>query len=230
MDTVTVDPVRAAARHQSLRSLEERNALVVANLRLVGWVLRQRFQRKTPGCDDDDDLFQVGCIALMRAAELYDPEALGGHGRKFSSYAVPAIHRAMTAHLLHTDSLVAIPTHVLGEERQELVERLRPGRVSPWGYVLARDTANPAQETIDRDELRRKREWLRWALGRMPPDRRRVMELRLAGKTLVEVGQVMGLSRERIRQLESDARRRLLAEHAALPAGRVEEEGACWEK
>lgn len=59
-----------------------REEIVEGNLRLVLSVI-QRFS----GRDDADDLFQVGCIGLMKAIENFD----FGFGVMFSTYAVPLI-------------------------------------------------------------------------------------------------------------------------------------------
>lgn len=59
-----------------------REALVEGNLRLVLSVI-QRFN----GRDDADDLFQVGCIGLMKAIENFDFT----FNVMFSTYAVPLI-------------------------------------------------------------------------------------------------------------------------------------------
>ncbi len=60
-----------------------REKLISGNLRLVLSII-QRFAGKT---GDADDLFQVGCIGLMKAIDNFDTEV----GVKFSTYAVPMI-------------------------------------------------------------------------------------------------------------------------------------------
>ena len=60
-----------------------RNELVEGNLRLVLSVI-QRFDRSG---ENPDDLFQVGCIGLLKAIENFDP----GLGVRFSTYGVPMI-------------------------------------------------------------------------------------------------------------------------------------------
>ncbi len=60
-----------------------RERLIRGNLRLVLSII-QRFAGK---CDDADDLFQVGCIGLIKAIDHFDTEI----GVKFSTYAVPMI-------------------------------------------------------------------------------------------------------------------------------------------
>lgn len=62
---------------------QARNALVEGNLRLVLSVI-QRFDRSG---ENPDDLFQVGCIGLLKAIENFDPTM----NVKFSTYGVPMI-------------------------------------------------------------------------------------------------------------------------------------------
>lgn len=60
-----------------------RQDFIYGNLRLVLSVL-QRFHNRT---ENIDDLFQVGCIGLIKALDNFDTS----HGVKFSTYAVPMI-------------------------------------------------------------------------------------------------------------------------------------------
>jgi RNA polymerase sporulation-specific sigma factor len=62
---------------------EARNALVEGNLRLVLSVI----QRFSSSGENMDDLFQVGCIGLLKAIEHFDMSL----GVKFSTYGVPMI-------------------------------------------------------------------------------------------------------------------------------------------
>jgi RNA polymerase sporulation-specific sigma factor len=63
--------------------LEARDKLINGNLRLVLSVI-QRFNNRG---EYVDDLFQVGCIGLMKAIDNFDL----AHNVKFSTYAVPMI-------------------------------------------------------------------------------------------------------------------------------------------
>jgi RNA polymerase primary sigma factor len=65
---------------------EDQNKLVEQNINLVRGVLKKEFV-DTFGLWDD--LFQHGCIGLMRAAQKYDP----GLGVKFSTYSYHYIRR-----------------------------------------------------------------------------------------------------------------------------------------
>ncbi len=64
--------------------MEAREELINGNLKLVLSVIK-RFSRRG---ENPDDLFQVGCIGLIKAIDNFDSEA---YDVKFSSYAVPMI-------------------------------------------------------------------------------------------------------------------------------------------
>jgi RNA polymerase sporulation-specific sigma factor len=108
------------ARNGDTRAREK---LVTGNLRLVLSVI----QRFTNRGETSDDLFQVGCIGLMKAIDNFDPS----HEVKFSTYAVPMI---------------------IGEVRRHLRDN-NPVRVSR----SMRDTAYHAMQTRERlsNELNR---------------------------------------------------------------------------
>lgn len=63
--------------------LNAREELINGNLRLVLSVI-QSFKSR---CDNPDDLFQVGCIGLIKAIDNFDPTL----DVRFSTYAVPMI-------------------------------------------------------------------------------------------------------------------------------------------
>ena len=63
--------------------LSAREELINGNLRLVLSVI-QSFKSR---CDNPDDLFQVGCIGLIKAIDNFDPTL----EVRFSTYAVPMI-------------------------------------------------------------------------------------------------------------------------------------------
>lgn len=60
-----------------------RDELAKGNLKLVLSILK-RYQNRT---DNMDDLFQIGCVGLMKAIDNFDLS----HNVKFSTYAVPLI-------------------------------------------------------------------------------------------------------------------------------------------
>ena len=70
-------------RRAKLGDEQARDALVEGNLRLVLSVI-QRFDKRG---ESPDDLFQVGCIGLMKAIANFDPDKQV----RFSTYGVPMI-------------------------------------------------------------------------------------------------------------------------------------------
>ena len=60
-----------------------KDELAKGNLKLVLSILR-KYQNR---CDNMDDLFQIGCVGLMKAIDNFDLS----HNVKFSTYAVPLI-------------------------------------------------------------------------------------------------------------------------------------------
>ena len=76
---------------------QAREDLIQGNLRLVLSII-QRFNGKVR---DADDLFQVGCIGLIKAIDHFDTEI----GVKFSTYAVPMIIGEIRRYLRDNNAL-----------------------------------------------------------------------------------------------------------------------------
>ena len=64
---------------------QARQTLIEGNLRLVLSVI-QRFDKRG---ESPDDLFQVGCIGLIKAISNFDPDKQV----RFSTYGVPTVYR-----------------------------------------------------------------------------------------------------------------------------------------
>ena len=74
-----------------------RDLLVEGNLKLVLSILK-RFNNK---CDNMDDLFQIGCVGLLKAIDNFDLS----HEVKFSTYAVPMILGEVRRYLRDNNSI-----------------------------------------------------------------------------------------------------------------------------
>lgn len=74
-----------------------RNDLVEGNLKLVLSILK-RFNNR---CENMDDLFQVGCVGLLKAIDNFDLS----HEVKFSTYAVPMILGEVRRYLRDNNSI-----------------------------------------------------------------------------------------------------------------------------
>ena len=77
--------------------LEARELYIKGNLRLVLSVIR-RFGNSS---ENADDLFQIGCIGLMKAIDHFDPTL----NVKFSTYAVPMIIGEIRRYLRDNNSI-----------------------------------------------------------------------------------------------------------------------------
>lgn len=76
---------------------ETRDKFIQGNLRLVLSVI-QRFSNRG---ENPDDLFQVGCIGLIKALDNFDTS----HGVKFRTYAVPMIIGEIRRYLRDNNSI-----------------------------------------------------------------------------------------------------------------------------
>ena len=88
VDTAKLPLYKEAEMTEMLKKIKEgdasvREKFITGNLRLVLSVI----QRFTSRGENPDDLFQVGCIGLIKALDNFDMS----HGVKFSTYAVPMI-------------------------------------------------------------------------------------------------------------------------------------------
>ena len=76
---------------------EAREEYIKGNLRLVLSVIK-RFSNSN---ENADDLFQIGCVGLMKAVDHFDPDRLV----KFSTYAVPMIIGEIRRYLRDNNSI-----------------------------------------------------------------------------------------------------------------------------
>ena len=102
INTSTLKVLSAEEKEQLLQKAKNgdakaREELIAGNLRLVLSII-QRFNGKSK---DADDLFQVGCIGLIKAIDHFDTEI----GVKFSTYAVPMIIGEIRRYLRDNNTL-----------------------------------------------------------------------------------------------------------------------------
>ena len=88
VDTAKLITLKEDEKRELLKKTKEgdgeaREKMILGNIRLVLSVV----QRFAPKKDSADDLFQVGCIGLIKAIDNFDPS----FNVKFSTYAVPMI-------------------------------------------------------------------------------------------------------------------------------------------
>jgi len=115
---------RKAIIYDRMRGQEALQAFAEDNLPLVAALVR----RFPPGLHEPEELYQQGCIGLMKAIARYNPE----WGTAFSTYAVPLILGEM-----RMLSRQAAPVHIPRPER-ELRMKLRRTEAE-LAHVLSRD-------------------------------------------------------------------------------------------
>ncbi len=102
VDTSVLPTLTAAQSKQLLRQIRQgdadaRNTFINCNLRLVLSIV----QRYASRCNNLDDLFQIGCVGLIKSVDNFNPK----FGVCFSTYAVPMIDGEIRRFLRESNSL-----------------------------------------------------------------------------------------------------------------------------
>ncbi|TQJ91253.1 RNA polymerase sigma-70 factor (sigma-B/F/G subfamily) [Streptomyces sp. SLBN-31] len=87
--------------------------------RLVPLARRIAGKYRNAGGEEQDDLFQVACLGLVKAVDGYDPE----RGHAFLSYALPTVTGELKRHLRDRTGLVRLPRPV--QEARQRVNRVQ---------------------------------------------------------------------------------------------------------
>lgn len=210
--------------HQSLRTVEDRNALVVANLRLVDFCINKMHR----GGDDAfvrkvgsrADLFQHGVIGLINAAELWDES----QGIKFSTYAVWAIKRRLikamteggivrTPYYHSRNAAYKKETMRVSEATLLAAEKARCVlHFSALSGVGEEQSPDEILNIVARAELPSmfddadSRLAIEEALELLDERKRQIVRMfYFDGLRMLEIGRELGITRERVRQLRNKA-------------------------
>jgi RNA polymerase sigma factor (sigma-70 family) len=195
-----------------------RNAIVTANLGLVHAVAR-RYAAHHPG--ELDDLTQAGALGLARAVERFDPE----RGVRFSTYAGLWVRASCTRYLAAQGDVsagrVGRPSvqrrlDAVPDGEHEHRDRLRRQLVAMAPALRLDAPLGDAEGSTHLDmvpdagplpdELAAQRARVavaHRAIEVLDERSARIMRRRLEGATLAAVGRELGVSRERVRQIEA---------------------------
>lgn len=194
----------ARARHE----LAERNLALVQSI-------ANKFQGRGL---DLEDLVAEGTVGLLRAIDKFEPE----RGLRFSTYATHCVRGFIQRAISNTGRTIRLPAYLSETAQRERAfrapkvvsyhRRLR----SEDGELLQLLAAKAPQPDVEARQ-NAARDHVRLLLLSLSARERKVLSRRfgLGGRgveTLAAVGEDLGVSRERVRQLETRAMRRLGAE------------------
>jgi RNA polymerase sigma factor (sigma-70 family) len=207
---VTAEEERNLTRRAKAGDPAALQALLAAHRGML-WQFARRWGRKIDGFDLDD-AFQEVQIAAIEALETYDPES----GYRFLTYAGRKIVWTLKR-LWQRQGTISIPGG--GNLRApHLREKARQARKigaidQAFGMADPHGEIQPVERAIAAEEKRH----LRRALDRLPARERLVVLNRIvAGEKLEPIGRRIGVSKERVRQLQTKALKELKRHCAAL--------------
>lgn len=180
---------------------EEELAIFMANRGLAhAYAIRVRQHN-----DSTDDLVQAACIGLMRAIRAHDPER-----GKLSTCAQWWMRQAVDRERASW-KMIAVPYYLRYTRHKQrthtdAAETVLAASVVPIDFTFpAARVDDPETSAEAHDQV----EALRRAIDALPPRSRFVVNARLDGRRLEDIGEVVGVTKERVRQLYEQAVREL---------------------
>lgn len=189
---------------------KEQDKLVTDNIGYVVTMAKQYAGRGVPM----DDLISEGNMAMVDASRKFEADK----GKRFVSYAAPFIRHAMEETIERQAGLYRVPR---SEATRETKRRKMPVSVdepipigSATGFsllsLLVNKNVKQADLSIEDEQTAQK---INNAIAKLD-DREREVVKRYFGigaetNTMAEIGEAMGLKRERVRQIRNKAIRKL---------------------
>lgn len=205
---------------ENYRLTDEQRDLVERNIRLAFSMALNH--RSCPPQFRDDAAGQA-MLGLMRAAQKFDPTK----GNEFSTYAAYWIKRAIQRFMLG-NYVISLPSHAMEACRKDPVIAARVDAVMRSTRFADLDIGDGSNRIAADDGDQRVAfdaadvENYRAAKDRLPETLRRVIERRSDGETLQSIAEDYGVTRERVRQWESQAI--LIIKRSVLPPDELAKE------
>ena len=181
---------------------EAREQYIKGNLRLVLSVIK-RFQNSN---ENADDLFQIGCIGLMKAVDNFDDTL----NVKFSTYAVPMIIGEIRRYLRDYNSIrVSRSLRDIAYKAIYTKENMIKKNLKEPVYSEGGDTLYVMDQISD--QKNKEDHWLenlslREAMNRLNQREKHIIEMRFyEGRTQMEVADEIGISQAQVSRLEKNA-------------------------
>ena len=232
VDITNIDTsnLKVLSNDEMIKLFKENNKeeLINGNLRLVLSILKNYKTR----VDNMDDLFQVGCIGLIKAIDNFDLK----YNVKFSTYAVPMILGEIRRYIRDTTSLrisrsikdtaykILKVKELLTNKEPSIEELSNYLGISEYDIALAlnsmKDTLsfsepiyNDGGDTIYLEDQIKKDDYysldlkiaLKDAIGKIKEKERLILlERYILGKTQLEISESLGISQAQVSRLEKN--------------------------
>jgi RNA polymerase sigma factor (sigma-70 family) len=199
-DAATLARARCAMAEMRDEAIRLRSVMTRANLALVVHMAKAYNGRGVPLAD----LIQEGNIALMHAVERFDPE----RGCRLGTYASAWLQRAMYRTVRSLSRTVRLPESARHATSRSVPidEPMGEGRPSLTDVLIEPEAIAPDDEAARQQIRERARAHLEELGGHEAFVVRRRFGIGHEGPmTLREIGEELGLTRERVRQIEKAA-------------------------
>lgn len=186
---------------------EARNRIVLGMLpfiRLLAGRVAERFG------GDIEDMMSAALVRILEKFNSYDPH----RGYRASTYFGRAALHAMRDYATHREKVIRTPkndyepTNAAAYRARHCTRSLSDILTYDPEPLLISDTI-PDARAVPADEIASRADqaaFVRQCLDRLPRKQRDVLQGRLDGRKLHEIGEDIGLTRERVRQIEEEGK------------------------